>query len=279
MSHVRLWLLVLTSLLGMGGVSHAQTVLLIPGYLGHADNWRDTGIATALVRAGWEDGGTLSRVGDSARARAAYGAAQRFFTLELSSSAPLDRQVAELASYVKRVRARRPRTPLILVGHSAGGVLGRLYMVRNPDARVAALVTFASPHLGTELADAGAALGLALEQSLGGTPLAALAPWFGLERFAGTRELYEDLRLARPDTFLYWLNHQAHPPARYVSVVRETGGEPLGGDLLIPDWSQDLGAVTALRGRARTLRVAGTHALSPDDGPLLVEILRWLQRA
>jgi pimeloyl-ACP methyl ester carboxylesterase len=42
---------------------------------------------------------------------------------------------------------------IVLVGHSAGGVIARLFAENHPDAGVTKLITVASPHAGTELAN------------------------------------------------------------------------------------------------------------------------------
>lgn len=42
---------------------------------------------------------------------------------------------------------------VVLIGHSAGGVIARLFTEMNPDAGMTKLITVASPHLGSELAD------------------------------------------------------------------------------------------------------------------------------
>lgn len=42
---------------------------------------------------------------------------------------------------------------VVLIGHSAGGVIGRLFIESHPDAGVTKLITVASPHRGSELAD------------------------------------------------------------------------------------------------------------------------------
>jgi pimeloyl-ACP methyl ester carboxylesterase len=41
---------------------------------------------------------------------------------------------------------------IVLIGHSAGGVIARLFVESNPDAGVTKLITVSSPHTGSELA-------------------------------------------------------------------------------------------------------------------------------
>ncbi len=252
-------------------VARAETLLLIHGHLGGAHNWRGTGIAARLVDAGWHDAGTIGRWRGKVTIRGAPGrAAQRFYTVQLDGRTRLQAQTTALAGYVTRVLIRHPGSPLILVGHSAGGLVARLFMVQNPRIAVAALITIATPHLGTPLAQ----FGELIEES----PLAWLVPYMGANGLGDSFALYRDLAEERPGNFLYLLNRRPHPPARYISVVR-TADDGISGDLLVPDWSQDLRRVAALRGRAHTLREPGTHALSERDATLLIHLLRWLQQA
>lgn len=176
-----------------------------------------------------------------------------------------------LSAYVARLRSGYPDDSLALVGHSAGGVVARLYMVRHPDIPVSLLVTIASPNRGTESAE----IGLMAGQS----PLGWIAPWLGADVLNRSQGLYYDLARENPGNLLGWLNRQPHPEAVYVSVVRRKDGGLLGmGDMVVPDWSQDLNGVIALRGRARTVYSDEGHGLSSGDGEVLLYILESLRR-
>jgi pimeloyl-ACP methyl ester carboxylesterase len=175
-------------------------------------------------------------------------------------------QLRYIEQYVDAIRDLYPHESLILVGHSAGGVLGRLYMVQHPDIPIGALITFASPHLGTESAEVGA--------MAGDSPLAWIAPLIGGSTLNRSQGLYYDLIRERPGSLLFWLNHQEHPVSLYISVVREDNGMLTLGELVVPSWSQDMNQVGALRGRARKIVTPGGHGLSRKDGELLLEILR-----
>ena len=260
--------LVICCLLPARGIT--ETLVFVQGYLGTADNWRDSGITAVLQRHGWQDAGYLSLSRQGVRvSRPKVDSNKRFFTLDLPTEAPLQIQANYLAGYLDYIRYHYPGSALMLAGHSAGGVVARLYMVQHPDVGVAALITIASPHLGTESAE----LGLVVGQS----PLALFAPLFGGEVFNRSQRLYRDLARQQPNNLLGWLNHQPHPPASYASIVRSKDDETFGlGNLIVPAWSQDLNQVYALRGRAWTIRVNGGHALRAEDGKLLVNILARL---
>jgi pimeloyl-ACP methyl ester carboxylesterase len=258
--------------LGLPAVARPDVAVLVPGYLSGPRDWRASGVSDALEASGWRDGGDL-QAGPRGVARPTplAGWPRTFYTVAMPSEAPLLAQARALATYLDRVRTWHPGEGLILVGHSAGGVVARLYMVQNPDAGVVALVTIASPHLGTDRAGLGALAGQ--------TPLAWFAPLFGAETLNRSQGLYRDLLPENPQGVLFWLNRQPHPPAEYACIVRTDDGLTGLGDLVVPDWSQDLNNVIALRGRARRVPVADGHGLGAADGRVLVEILEALRRS
>lgn len=246
----------------------AETLLLIPGYLSGGSDWRLSGISTTLITAGWQDGGHLNPslnsplvVGPKSRS------SKRFYTVALPTEAPVMVQSRELARYVDFVSQKHPGESLYLVGHSAGGIVARYYMVTHPKQRVAALITIATPHGGTDLAEAGLFAGQ--------TPLAWMAPLMGADEINRSQGLYYDLLPEQPGNLLFWLNRQHHPQAEYVSIVRSDSG--LFGDMVVRPESQDMNFALALRGRSRVIPTASGHSLSFSDGPILREVLRRLQ--
>ena len=260
-------ILLLLLLLVLPATAPAETLVLLQGYLADEDYWRETGITRMLGGNGWTDAGTLRTTRNGIRAdRPLPVSSRRVYTLALPSEAPLMVQLRYLEQYLDVILKLHPYESLILVGHSAGGVLGRLYMVEHPDTAVSALITFASPHLGTDSAEIGA--------MAGSSPLGWVAPLLGGGTLNRSQGLYYDLVRERPGSLLFWLNHQEHPSSRYISIVREDGGLLNFGDLVVPVWSQDMNQVAALRGRARKIVTQGGHGLTKQDGELLLQILR-----
>lgn len=254
-------------LLGLSVTSSAATLVLLQGYLGDEDDWRETGITRLLAQNGWDDAGTLRSTPYGIRAdRRPPQSSRRIYTVALPSEAPLMVQLRYLEQYLDAIREFYPHESLLLAGHSAGGVLGRLYMVTHPDQPIGALITFASPHLGTESAEIGA--------MAGSSPLGWIAPLVGGSTLNRSQSLYYDLVRERPGSLLFWLNHQEHPSSVYVSVVRDDDGLLNLGDLVVPAWSQDMNQVAALRGRSRKILTQGGHGLSLEDGELLLKILK-----
>jgi triacylglycerol lipase len=196
------------------GLAAAETLMLIQGFLANGEGWRDSGVTHILTQAGWQDAGELSLAQESVRSdQPPAPALRRFYTVDLPTYTPLMVQAQRLGRYIDFVRERHPYSALILAGHSAGGVLARLYMVQHKAQPFAALITVASPHLGTPIADLGLAAG---ERAL-----SWMATLIGKDALDYSWGLFRDLEVERPHNFLGWLNHQPYPPAIYTSIVHE----------------------------------------------------------
>ncbi|MBF0175229.1 MAG: hypothetical protein HQL63_00050 [Magnetococcales bacterium] len=243
-------------------------MILVHGYFSDGNAWEQNGVTATLQHAGWWNGGGISTRGGALQERILRPSPGRsaFYRADLPSEASMELQARLLESIVLRVFALHPGEKRILVGHSAGGVVARLLMVTRPNLGIQVLVTIAAPHLGSDKAEDALLVG--------STPLGMVAPLFGADTLNRSRHLYAELVRERPGNFLFRLNRQKHPRARYVSVVRKGGGV-LFGDMTVPAWSQDMRNVAALQGQAETIAVdAGGHALGPIDGRTLVRILR-----
>jgi pimeloyl-ACP methyl ester carboxylesterase len=196
-------------------------------------------------------------------------AADRFYTVDLPSEAPVLVQVYQLQEVLGDINRRHPQEPVVLVGHSAGGVVARTALVRGDTRNIEALITIASPHLGTWRA----------EQALDATdipfPFSLVTDFFGGELYdtaMRSRSLYVDLVRPQPGSLLFWLNSQPHPDIRYVSIVR-AGTVDGGGDYVVPAYSQDMNNAPALHGRSTVFTIPASHGLTPQDGALLVQVL------
>jgi triacylglycerol lipase len=254
------------------GLAAAETLMLIQGFLANGEGWRDSGVTHILTQAGWQDAGELSLAQESVRSdQPPTPALRRFYTVDLPTYTPLMVQAQRLGRYIDFVRERHPYSALILAGHSAGGVLARLYMVQHKAQPFAALITVASPHLGTPIADLGLAAG---ERAL-----SWMATLIGKDALDYSWGLFRDLEVERPHNFLGWLNHQPYPPAIYTSIVHEPRAPYIRSlsDWLVPAWSQDMNDVYALHGRTDTVVVSADHGLCAADGRWLVRILERLR--
>jgi len=263
-------LLLLAALL-LPQLARADALVLVHGYLGDANSWFSSGVAQGLQKAGWHFGGNLtaSRQGIGVQGgQASAGPGDKlFYVMTLPSEAPLEVQISYLEPMLKAVRKRHPDEPLSIAGHSLGGLLGRYAMVRDPDLKVTALITIASPHLGTDKAE--------LALLAGSTPLSMMAPMLGAGTINRSRSLYAELVPQKPGNFLGWLNYQQHPQALYFSVIRTGSGSVSIGDMVVPAYSQNMNNVIALRGSSLVARSAEGHTLAPGDAR---HILLALQR-
>jgi len=261
-------------LLSLSQFSHGDVLVLVHGYLGDATSWEKTGINDTLDANGWKRAGFyISSAQGPQLFTKDYGDAKNIvYVANLPSEAPVMAQADILTLILNNVRQRHPDEPIILVGHSAGGVIARAAIVRQPQANVRALITIASPHLGTYRANQA----LTLTNNHG--------PFNFVKRFVGgddyvalqhSRALMRDLQPARPGDFLDWLNTQPHPNIAYISVIR-TQPDGLAGDSLVPGYSQDMNNVNALRGKSATYGTPTTHYLTHDDSFTLLDILKTL---
>jgi triacylglycerol lipase len=232
----------------------ADVVVLVHGYLGDVGSWQESGVTRALETHGWQ---MNSRQLDS----------KSYYLVNLPSEAPIDVQAEFLKKSLAYVTTDHPDERLILIGHSAGGVVARTVMVKNTDIKIYGLIAIASPNLGTNKA----------EQALGvsQTPVSMFAPMMGAGTLNRSRQLYRDLVRERPGNFLHWLNNQDHPDAKYISLIRstETGNS---GDSIVPVYSQDLRNVTKLKEVAQSYRIDSGHQLSRRDGDVIVGLLNTM---
>jgi len=257
--------IILISLLCFGtGTQAGQTLVLIHGYLGTGTAWRTTGIVETLERAGWRDSGHLFPNSEQPSGAPDSPIKHYLYTVTLPSEAPLLVQTRQLGFYLHWLQQRHPGNEMILIGHSAGGVVARSSMVLNTDITVRGLITIASPHLGTDKAELG--------YLLGHSPFSVVAPLMGLDTINRSQDLYRDLVRERPETALFWLNRRPHPYAMYVSIIRTNEG--YGFEDSVPTYSQNMNNVMALRGRSLVIPTEGLHGLRWSDGELLAGVLK-----
>ncbi|MEW8507505.1 MAG: alpha/beta fold hydrolase [Candidatus Thiodiazotropha sp.] len=247
-------------------IAQADVAVLIHGYLGNASSWDRGAVAQTLEHNGWRRAGVLTPRGLIPLQEP--GGGNSFYSVELPSMAPLGLQADLLGHMIGAVEQRHGDEPVILIGHSAGGVVARLALVQGRVNYPKALITIASPHLGTLRAVE------ALEETDDPFPISVVKEFFTGDLYGIVRDSWEvllDLVPEQPGNLLFWLNRQPHPSIRYISIVR-TG--PVGmGDELVPAFSQDMNNIQALKGRSESHLNALSHALHPVDGRLLAELM------
>jgi len=254
-----------------GSVARADIVVLVHGYLGSPMSWQTSGVNDKLMQAGWKKSGIiferqrkilLTQMPQPVNDHQVY-------SVRLPSRAPLTAQSNLLQAMLSDLGKRHPDEKITLVGHSAGGVVARLTLVRFGAGNVDQLITIASPHLGTGMAV------YALNETNDSGPVGFIKSFFGGSTYHTVRSstgILLDLVPVRPGTLLYWLNNQPHPDIEYISIVRGQNIQ-FNGDQIIPGFSQDMNQVPALKGKSQVYFVKSGHQLNPVDGDTLSILL------
>ena len=257
--------------------TRADILVLVHGYLGSADSWELSGINQLLEANGWERGGLMSS--SPASIAPLYlgpgkDAANKVYMVDLPSEAPIVVQTDHFLGMLATIQTMHPNDNLIIVGHSAGGVVARLALVRGQPDNIKALITIASPHVGTTRANQ------AIDATDESGPFGFVKSFFGgdgYDMLRRSRGLLFDLAHPRPGSLLYWLNAQQHPDIKYISVVRLN---PVGfaGDELVPGYSQDMNNVPPIQGNSSVIVTPAGHTLVAQDGTMLLQILERLDQ-
>lgn len=253
----------------------ARTLVLVHGFMSDGMSWRDSGFTKPLVEAGWKDGGGYGYSPQAMFLPRSFSSSGNFqgdvfFSVELPSLATLQTQESLLASYLYHLYSKRQQ-PITLVGHSAGGIVARLYTLNPTHQPINGLITIASPHLGTPTAN--------IAHLAGNSSLGMMASMIGGEELQSARGLLSDLREEKPNTFLFLMNRQPHPNIHYASIVRDNKklARPVKFDFVVPPHSQDMNNIWALRNRSGIAQTTEGHSLNSKDGLLTIEIVKFIK--
>ena len=152
------------------------------------------------------------------------------------------------------------------MGHSNGGLVARYALVAYANLPVNALITIATPHLGSPIAN--------LATLANKTPVNEFSQSIHYSAFDRSANLFKELRPAQPYSFLYWLNHQAHPAIAYFSIIRKNARLfPNKFDYIVPPYSQNMNKVFALQHKSATFLVNEGHSLNKIDGTLIIQFV------
>ena len=249
----------------------ADVMLLIHGYLGDANSWEKSGINTALDKSGWTRAGMFrgSAQGPKLYLTKNKKSDKRVYVATLPSNAPVMRQADVLKTIIDRITKLHKNQKVILVGHSAGGAVARMTMIRHRLKNISGLITIASPHLGT--ARANQALDITanhgpfniVKNVVGGSDYNALKH---------SRDLMIDLRPPQPGNMLDWLNNQTHPKINYSSIIR-SNNKGMQGDYYVPGFSQNMNNVNMLQGQSSTYITPTSHFLTQQDAYTIISII------
>lgn len=267
---IRRFTLLLIFVLGLlSGWVQAEVVVLIHGYLGDARSFERSGVNAALAERGWPRAGIIAPGFQGPVLPPPVLTGQnKVYSIELPSTAPLAVQSDILIQALRALESRHVNEDISLAGHSAGGVVARMALVRGGAGKVRRLISIASPHLGTERALE------ALDATQSGGPFGFVKDVFGGGTYHAVKRSWPvlvDLAPAQTGNALHWLNRQPHPAIDYISIAR--GGSYGMGDEVVPGFSQDMNNVPSLRGRSKRYIVPAEHSLVPPDGRMLADLL------
>ncbi|SIO10670.1 PGAP1-like protein [Sulfurivirga caldicuralii] len=268
MKRATLLVILLVSLLA--GSAWARTAVLIYGMVSNPDAWYKHKVIQPLLASGWADGGMLPMLPNWA----AQKAPDVVYTVRMPWWLPLEAQARYLDQVLRRIYALR-KEPVILVGHSSGGIVARLYSLAPEKWRVpvAGVITIASPNLGTPWAK----LGWQMLRSPMGRMLKEMDD--KSERLYAARYLLWELASDKRGNTIHRMAYMRHPEGvKYISLVhmRKWGGRRMDDwvGMMVPPKYQDLRRVPALSGRAMTIPVSAGHQLDKRDGWVLAQLLR-----
>ncbi|MBF0605547.1 MAG: alpha/beta fold hydrolase [Nitrospirae bacterium] len=255
--------------------AQADPIILIHGYLGSAQSWQTSGVVPLLQSQGWPLGGILIPeppwILPYPKPTRTNLPANTIYLAQLPSLAPIALQTTILETQLAHLGRAYPNQKLILVGHSAGGVVARMALVRARIPPIKALITIATPHLGTPRAEQ------ALDEISDPWPMEIIKEFFvggPYPLLRNSSSLLVDLTRPVPGSMLFALNNTPHPKIGYFSLVRS---QPFVlGDSLVPGFSQNMNNIPALSGKSVIIPTVGEHPLNPGDGFILATLLHQL---
>ncbi len=252
-------------------VLQAKTVVLVHGYLSNASIWDTSGFSQILAHNGFvqADAYNFNQWGMMIPRPIAPNI-DAFYAVELPAQTNLQTQEGILLQYLQHLYAQR-KEPLTLVGHSAGGLVARLFLLDPKRVPINGLITIATPHLGTPTAD--------IAYLAGNSPIGMMISMVGEDTLQDSSGLLSDLKEEKPGSFLFWMNRQPYPNIHYASIVRNNKmiSKPDKFDFIVPAASQDMNNVWSLRGRSGVAITSSNHALSYQDGWVVLNILKQIK--
>lgn len=254
----------------------ADVIVLVHGWYSNPDTWLASGIVHQLQSQGWQDAGVVAATPSGIWHRTDLGGGpNKVYRASLPSEAPLQVQAGQLLAELRFIAEQNSNQRLILVGHSAGGLVARLALLNPAAPRIDVFITISTPNLGTTRALEGLDIAHGKPFFCPGPGVDFIKEMVGGDQYRYLRAstgVLVDLVPAEPGSLVDWMNHQSYPPIDFHAIVKVLPGSD--GDDVVPAFSQDLGRVPALQGKVQLHVLRGPHTLVPTDGQLLAQIVR-----
>jgi triacylglycerol lipase len=252
---------------------NAKVVVLIHGWMGNFNSWENSKVIKKLKKADWTRGGILfnsKNKGVRIVNQNIRKSKKIFYTVNIPSRSSIYNQTENhLKPILNKIVKFHSNEDIILIGHSAGGIVARTAIVTSNFPQITTLITIASPNLGTPLAIK------ALKKTNKSFPFSVATDLFAGEKYRtvkAPKALLRDLVPPKKGNFLDFLNNKSHPDINYICILR--GNSKKGfGDCLVPGYSQNLNNVKAINGKAKIYNTLTSHSLSVADANSIVMIL------
>ncbi|MBF0264143.1 MAG: hypothetical protein HQL46_02650 [Gammaproteobacteria bacterium] len=243
----------------------AEILVLVHGFDSNSQTWLKHGIAQQLELNGWQNAGllTLIRPGGDHFNKPVKLNKDFFVLVDLPYKAPIQIQANYLDNYLNYLAKESPQQAITLIAHSAGGIVARLTLLNNPNLPIWRLITIATPHMGSAMAEVG--------EIIAKSPMTLVTPIIGADSINHAGKLLSQLKREDPGSFLFWLNNLQHPDIEYISIVR-LDSSWFDGDFFVSPYSQNMNFVRGIR-QSQIILTPGKHWLNFRDGLLLLQIL------
>ena len=254
----------LLSILFLSTNVYAEIVVLVHGFDSNSQTWFKHGIAQQLQFNGWQNAGILTgfQPGGVHFHKPVKLTDNYFVLVDLPSKAPIHVQANYLNNFLNYLSNESPTQLITIVAHSAGGIVARFVLVNNLSLPIKRLITIASPHMGSAMAEIG--------ELVAKSPMSIFTPITGTD-IGNAEDLLAQLKREDKGHFLFSLNRQFHPNIEYISIVRSDGSW-FDGDYYVSPYSQNMNFVKGIF-QSQVIMSPGKHWLNFEDGLLLIQIL------
>ena len=247
----------------------AKTIVLIHGLDADRNIWYEQKTVEALYSSGFEDASkNLFLALKELKKSTVSTSKDVFYTINLPWFEPIESQAKILKKALTDIYKQR-QEPIILVGHSVGGLVARFYLLSAKQVPINGLITIATPHLGSPWAE----MAWRTMQS----PIGDFLEMMGTDKWTQADKLLWQLSPNAKTSLVHWMNRQKHPNIYYISIIHSSLPAISKVSMLVSEVSQNMNFVPALYRKSVVFTLRSRHKLSRQDGVLLAKILGSLK--